>query len=94
MTGRTVAFDEGELARIRECCQALGVAYVEFIHKATMDAVEELEGYARDEHAEIRRQERIHNARRRDREDPDAAPALGDPDRFGCQEDRDSIVGY
>jgi hypothetical protein len=93
MSGRTLSFDEGELARIRECCQALGVAYVEFIHKATMDAVEELEGYARNERQEIARQERIHRARRT-REDPDAAPALGEPDRHGSEDHRDTFVGH
>lgn len=41
-------FTRAEMARIRTVCQALGTSYAEFIHFATMQAVTEVEGYARE----------------------------------------------
>lgn len=42
-TNRTLSFTDRELSRIREVCRALGISYVEFIHDATMSAVEQVE---------------------------------------------------
>jgi hypothetical protein len=54
---RQVQFQPAEMARIRVACQALGISYGEFMHFAVMQAVTELEGYAREE-AAARRQPR------------------------------------
>ena len=40
---RTLEFDDHELSRIREVCRALGISYVEFIHDATISAVQQVE---------------------------------------------------
>ena len=37
-----VQFDEEELAKIRACTTILGISYPEFIHRATMQAVDEV----------------------------------------------------
>jgi hypothetical protein len=56
VTDRTLRFSPEELTRIRECARALGTSYVEFIHTATMQAVDECEGLDRDRIAELHRE--------------------------------------
>jgi hypothetical protein len=37
------------MGRLRDACQALGITFAEFIRFAVMQALDELEGYAREE---------------------------------------------
>lgn len=55
-TNRTLQFSQAELTRIRECARALNTSYVEFIHTATMQAVDECEGISRDRMRELAEQ--------------------------------------
>lgn len=48
MSKRTVTFSAEERARLAEICKALGTTFGEFVHFATMRAVDECEGYGRD----------------------------------------------
>jgi hypothetical protein len=41
---RQLHFTPIELTRIRECARALNTSYADFIHHATMQAVDECEG--------------------------------------------------
>lgn len=41
---RTLRFSDAELTRIREACRALNTSYVEFLHHAAMQAVDEVLG--------------------------------------------------
>ena len=44
---RKVTFDAAERARLAVVCQALGTTFGEFVHTATMHALDELEGDGR-----------------------------------------------
>ncbi len=48
MARRTLTFTKEERARLAEVCVALSITFEEFAHFATMRAVEECDGYARD----------------------------------------------
>jgi hypothetical protein len=45
---RQLTFSEEERGRLAVCCKALGTSFEEFAHFATMQAVDEVEGYGRD----------------------------------------------
>ena len=47
----TITFAPADRRRLMAACRALGTSYVEFITFATMQAVTECEGYARDQEA-------------------------------------------
>ena len=47
MARRTIRFEPPERQRIAACCQVLGITFEEFVEMATMNAVGELEYYAR-----------------------------------------------
>ena len=83
-----VVFTRAERARLAEVCMALGAKFPEFVHFATMRAVDELEGYARDA-ALIRAyyngtlDDYVRQVSRFD-EDPPRAPVwLVDPENYG-----------
>lgn len=40
------AFTKKERERLRRCTEALRTSYIDFIHFATMQAIDEMEGYA------------------------------------------------
>ena len=48
MSGRDLTFSAEERARLADVCKALGTTFAEVAHFATMRAVDECEGYARD----------------------------------------------
>lgn len=41
---RTLTFTKGERARLADQCKALGITFEEFVHQATMQACDEMEG--------------------------------------------------
>jgi hypothetical protein len=45
---RKVTFSAEERKRLAEVCRALGTTFGELVHWATLHALDELEGYARD----------------------------------------------
>ena len=50
-TNRELKFTPAEMTRLRAVCAALGTSYIELLHFAAMQAVDELEGYASDAEA-------------------------------------------
>ena len=44
MVPRKVSFDRDERARLAMVCKVLGVTFAEFVHTATMHALDEMEG--------------------------------------------------
>ena len=44
---RQLTFTKDERAKIADHCKALGITFEEFIHTATMQAVDEVNGYGR-----------------------------------------------
>ncbi len=48
MTNRTLQFDPSEVDRLHDVCRALGTTYVEFVHWAVMQAVDECEALGRE----------------------------------------------
>jgi len=45
---RTLTFTREERARLAEVCKVLGTTFQEFVKQATLHALDEMEGYARD----------------------------------------------
>ena len=48
MSTRRLTFTLAERRRLADVCQVLGTTFEEFVHWATMQALDEMEGYARD----------------------------------------------
>ena len=48
---RRISFTPEQMKRLREVCRALGTSYVQFVEFAVMQAVDEVEGYGRDQEA-------------------------------------------
>jgi hypothetical protein len=48
MSNRVVTFTRAERERLAVQCKALGIYFEEFVHDATMQALDEMEGEARD----------------------------------------------
>jgi hypothetical protein len=50
-TNRELKFTPAEMTRLRETCRSLGTSYSEFVHFATLQALDEVEAYGRDAEA-------------------------------------------
>ena len=50
-TNRELKFTPAEMTRLRETCRSLGTSYSEFVKFATLQALDEVDGYARDAEA-------------------------------------------